>query len=204
MRRKLKFIYLFFIIEIYLDTRAFDTYMKQYGAVQFQMNEFSSAIHSIPQAVKQEVKSVNEQTVTLMNAKFFNMKKQLDAFEAKMLQDMKDHVKREISYGFEQQKSSLEDSVLSAVTRSQTETPAPPTIFDHQENIRQFLAQDQINKAFHQALISNDLALVEFTLEKANFSEVFKTPCPLEQTVLLSLIQQITADMSRYSEIKNR
>lgn len=177
--------------------------MKQYGAVQFQMTEFSSAIHAIPQAVKQEVKSLNDSTiVALVNAKFFNLKKQLDSFETKMLQEVKDHVKKEISNGFELQKSSLEDSVLSAVSRSHTETPAP-TIFDHQENIRQYLAHEQINKAFHQALISNDLSLVEFTLEKASFNAVFN-PCPLEQTVLLSLIQQITADMSRYSELKNR
>lgn len=179
--------------------------MKQYGAVQFQINEFAGAIHTLPQTIKQEVKTLNEQTlIALINAKFYNLKKQLDGFELKMLQDMKEHVKKEINHGFEQQKSSLEDSVLSAVTRSHTETPAPLTIFDHQENIRQYLAQEQINKAFHQALISNDLSLVEFTLEKANFSEVFKTPCSLEQTVLLSLIQQITADMSRYSELKNR
>lgn len=178
--------------------------MKQYGAVQFQMTEFSSAIHAIPQAVKQEVKSLNDSTiVALVNSKFFNLKKQLDTFEVKILQELKDHVKKEISNGFELQKSSLEDSVLSAVSRSHTETPAPPTIFDHQENIRQYLAHEQINKAFHQALISNDLSLVEFTLDKANFNVVFN-PCPLEQTVLLSLIQQITADMSRYSELKNR
>lgn len=178
--------------------------MKQYGAVQFQMNEFSGAINGIPQTVKMELKNLNDTNIIPhLNAKFFNLKKQLEAFEAKLLQEMKEYVKNEINQGFEQQKSSLEDSVLSAVTRSHSETPAP-TPLDHQENIRQFLAHDQINKAFHQALISNDLSLVEFTLEKANFNDVFKTPCTLEQTVLLSLIQQITADMSRYSEIKNR
>jgi enhancer of mRNA-decapping protein 4 len=178
--------------------------MKQYGAVQFQMSEFSGAINNIPQTVKTEMRTINESTVIPnINARFFALKKQLETFEVKLLQELKDHVKREINQGFELQKSTLEDSVLSAVNRSHSETPAPTPI-DHQESIRQFLAHDQINKAFHQALISNDLALVEFTLEKANWNDVFRTPCPLEQTVLLSLIQQITADMSRYSEIKNR
>lgn len=177
--------------------------MKQYGAVQFQMNEFAGAINNIPQTVKAEMRTLHEQTmIPHINAKFFNLKKQLETFEGKLLQDMKEQVKKEINHGFELQKSSLEDSVLSVV-RSHSETPAP-TPLDHQESIRQFLAHDQINKAFHQALISNDLALVEFTLEKANWNDVFRTPCPLEQTVLLSLIQQITADMSRYSELKNR
>ncbi|KAL7029654.1 hypothetical protein ACKWTF_006305 [Chironomus riparius] len=186
-------------------TRAFDTYMKQYGAVQFQMTEFSGAIHQIPQQVKQEVKMQNEATlIPLVNARFFNIKQQIEALQAKIIHDVKEQVKSEIQSGFELQKSSLEDSVLSAVTRSQAETPAP-TVYDHQESIRQHLSHGQINKAFHQALISNDLSLVEYTIEKADFSVVFKTPnCQLEQTVLLSLIQQITVDMSRYSELKNR
>lgn len=178
--------------------------MKQYGAVQFQMTEFSGAIHQIPHQVKQEVKNTNEATILpLLNTKFYNLKQQLDHFQANVIREVRDLVKNEINSGFEQQKSSLEDSVLSAVTRSQAETPAP-TIYDHQENIRQNLSHGEINKAFHQALISNDLSLVEFTIDKADFSQVFKSPCPLEQTVLLSLVQQITADMTRYSEMKNR
>lgn len=188
-----------------LDTRAFDTYMKQYGAVQFQMNEFSGAIHQIPQQVKQEVKNSNEGTmIPLINSKFYILKQQLDGIQSKIVNEIKQQVKNEIINGFEQQKSSLEDSVLSAVTRSQAETPAP-SIYDYQETIRQQLSQGQFNKAFHQALVSNDLSLVEFTIEKANFDAIFKSSsCPLEQTVLLSLIQQLTADMNRYSEIKNR
>lgn len=65
------------------------------------------------------------------------------------------------------------------------------------------LNQGQVNKAFHQALISNDLGLVEFTLEKADIKTVFN-PCNLEQTVLLSLIQQISADMNAYSTVKHQ
>lgn len=95
--------------------------------------------------------------------------------------------------------ANLEDSVLSVV-RSQAQTPS---VFDIQEQIRQLLNQGQINKAFHQALISNDLALVEFALEKADISTVFN-PCHLEQTVLLSLIQQLSADMNNYNELKNK
>lgn len=89
--------------------------------------------------------------------------------------------------------------MLSAV-RSQAQTPS---VFDIQEQIRQLLGQNQVNKAFHQALISNDLSLVEFTLDKADVNAVFN-PCHLEQTVLLSLIQQLSADMNNHNEIKNK
>ncbi|KAG5682853.1 hypothetical protein PVAND_012175 [Polypedilum vanderplanki] len=186
-------------------TQAFDAYIKQYGAVHYQMTQFGDTIRQIPQQVKQEVKSTYDANVIpVLNSKLSHLKQQLDVFQTKITQDIRELVKKEIQNGFEQQRASLEDSVLSAVTRSQTETPAPPTTFDHQEAIKQYLALGEVNKAFHTALISNDLSLVEFTIEKADFNTVFKPPLQLEQTVLLSLIQQITVDMNRYSEIKNR
>lgn len=86
--------------------------------------------------------------------------------------------------------------------RSQAQTPAP-SVFDVQEQIKLLLMQGQINKAFHQALLANDLHLVEFALERADYNQVFN-PCPLEQTVLLSLIQQISADMLNHSELKQK
>lgn len=171
--------------------------MKQYGAVQFQITEFSGAIHQIPQHVKR----TNEQSIVpAMNDAFQEIKQRLDKFQSKIIHDIKEQVKSEIQNGFERQTLTLEDSVLSAVTRSQTETPAP---VDYKETIKHCLQHGDINKAFHQALISNDLSLVEFTIERADFNAVF-SPCPLEQSVLLSLIQQLTADMSRYNELKNR
>lgn len=103
--------------------------------------------------------------------------------------------------GFETQAGTIEESVLSVV-RSQAQTPAP-SIFDVQEQIKTLLSQGQINAAFHQALVANDLSLVEFTLDKADFNAVFN-PCPLQQTVLLSLIQQISADMTNHNELKQK
>lgn len=76
-------------------------------------------------------------------------------------------------------------------------------MYDVQDQIKFLLFQGQINKAFHQALIANDLTLVEYTLEKADHKAVFH-PCVLEQTVLLSLIQQISADMDNHTAIKQQ
>lgn len=180
-------------------TRAFDTYMKQYGAVQFQMTEFSGAIHQLPQQLRQ---TTEQSIVPHVHSGFLELRQRLDKLQIKLINDVKEHVKTEINKGFERQTLSLEDSVLQVVQRSHAETPAP-TIYDHQENIKQLLAHGQIDKAFHQALISSDLTMLEFTIEKAEFKSVFN-PCPLQQNVLMSLIQQITADMGKYSDIKNR
>lgn len=106
----------------------------------------------------------------------------------------------QIKKGFESQAASLEDTIMAV--RSQAQTPAP-SIFDVQEQIKLLLHQGQINKAFHQALLANDLHLVEYALDRADYNQVFN-PCPLEQTVLLSLIQQISADMSNHTELKQK
>lgn len=180
-------------------TRAFDAYIRQYGAVQFQMTEFTNVVQSIPQQVRQSSEGT---VIPILNSGFQDIRQRMDKFQTKMLGDVVEQVKSEIKKGFEQQTLSLEDSVFSVVQRSQAETPAP-TIYDQQENIRQLLAHNEINKAFHQALISSDLTLLEFTIEKADINKVFN-PCPLEQSVLLSLIQQLTADMSKYTDTKNR
>ncbi|KRG02628.1 enhancer of mRNA-decapping protein 4 homolog isoform X1 [Drosophila mojavensis] len=89
----------------------------------------------------------------------------------------------------------------SMALRSQAATPAPT--YDLRESIKQLLLANHINKAFHQALLANDLNLVEFTLRNTDRMQVF-TPdgCRLEQKVLLSLIQQISADMSNHNELK--
>ncbi|XP_064548602.1 enhancer of mRNA-decapping protein 4 homolog isoform X1 [Drosophila montana] len=85
--------------------------------------------------------------------------------------------------------------------RSQAATPAPT--YDLRESIKQLLLAGQINKAFHQALLANDLNLVEFTLRHTDRMQVFAPDgCRLEQKVLLSLIQQISADMSNHNELK--
>lgn len=85
----------------------------------------------------------------------------------------------------------------------QGNTPGP-AIYDLRESIRQLLLQGQINEAFHQALLANDLRLVEFTLENADHNMVFSPSCRLEQKVLLSLIQQISADMNNHNELKQK
>ena len=180
-------------------TRAFDSYMKQYGAVQFQMTEFSGIIHKMPQELRM---NTEQALVPIIHAGFGDLRQRLDKLQVKLFSEVMEQVKSEINKGFERQTINLEDSVLAVVQRSQAETPAP-TIYDQQENIKQLLLHDEINKAFHQALISSDLSLLEFTLDRSDINKVFN-PCPLEQTVLMSLIQQLTADMNKYSDLKNR
>nr|CAD7426114.1 unnamed protein product [Timema monikensis] len=113
-------------------------------------------------------------------------------------------VKENMTQGFRTQQAAIEDRVITAV-RSRAVTPAPHIIDTQlqQAHILQLIAQGQINTAFQQALSASDLALVVFVCEKVNPQQVFnQSPCPLQQPVLLSLIQQLSADMSNQTEIK--
>ena len=53
-----------------------------------------------------------------------------------------------------------------------------------------------MNDAFQTALSGNDLGLVMFTCELVNTTQIFsQATCPLDQSVLLSLIQQLSVDL---------
>lgn len=103
-----------------------------------------------------------------------------------------------IERSFGSHSTAIDENISGKDSESQT-----PNVFDLKEHILTLIQHNNINKAFHQALIANDLNLVEFAIEKANILSVFH-PCCLEQKVLLSLIQQITADMTLHSEVKQK
>ncbi|EDS45230.1 conserved hypothetical protein [Culex quinquefasciatus] len=175
-----------------------DQYVAQQKTVTDRTQELAELIKKVPEQVNGTADRQNKASTTVLRE---DIGRDFKVLQTNLLKILRDTIRQEIEKGLEAQASSLEDSVLSAV-RSQAQTPAPSMV-DVQEQIRQMLTHAQINKAFHKALLSNDLSLVEFTMEKAEFRLVFN-PCPLEQTVLLSLIQQISADMSNYNDLKHR
>ncbi|KOB69300.1 Uncharacterized protein OBRU01_17028 [Operophtera brumata] len=61
-----------------------------------------------------------------------------------------------------------------------------------------------VNGAFQLALSASDLALVMCACRAAEPAHVFGPPCKLKQHVLLSLVQQLGADMPRDTVVKHR
>lgn len=175
-----------------------DQYVAQQKTVTDRTQDLAELIKKVPDQINGTADRQYKASTTVLREE---IGRDFKVLQTNLLKILRDTIRQEIEKGLEAQASSLEDSVLSAV-RSQAQTPAPSMV-DVQEQIRQMLIQAQINKAFHKALLSNDLSLVEFTMEKAEFRLVFN-PCQLEQTVLLSLIQQISADMSNYNDLKHR
>lgn len=183
---------------LFEDLQKLDQYIGQKKQFTDRTDDVLELVKKIPDQVNTNTDQQFKANTTMLRE---DITRDFKLLQTSLLKVIRDNIRHEIEKGLEAQASSLEDSVLSAV-RSQAQTPAPSSVDIH-EQIRLLLASGQINQAFHKALLSNDLSLVEFTLEKAEYKQVFN-PCPLEQTVLLSLIQQISADMANYNELKHR
>ncbi|CAH1389032.1 unnamed protein product [Nezara viridula] len=118
----------------------------------------------------------------------------------------------------EKEAKGLEDVVIEmerrlkacmngASVRSGTATPAQHLVDPHiiQSQIAMLIKQGQYNTAFQQALSASDLNLVTYVCEKVDTGKVFtRCGCVLQQHVLLSLIQQLAADMTSHSDVKQK
>ncbi|MFT7799988.1 enhancer of mRNA-decapping protein 4-like [Arapaima gigas] len=114
-------------------------------------------------------------------------------------------VKGEVTMAMKEQQAVVTSSIMQAM-RSATGTPIPAAHLDYpaqQASILQLLQQGQINQAFQQALSAADLNLVLYVCETVDYQQVFgQQPCPLIQPVLLSLIQQLSTNLTTHSELK--
>lgn len=102
--------------------------------------------------------------------------------------------------------------MLYKIYRSRATTPAIPVaaIADAQARVMSHLQKGQYNAAFQQALSASDLGLVVLVCERTEPSTVFScagsqgSRCILQQPVILSLVQQLSADLGHRTELKHR
>lgn len=135
----------------------------------------------------------------------------LEGVQAALLQALSGQQEQLVGSLREEMQAALRESVAAAAAegaaaanRSRTTTPIPladPHLIMQQ--ITQLLHQGQYNMAFQQALSVADLSTVVGTCELVCPQTIFgQYPCPLQQPVLLSLIQQLCADLTSNSDIK--
>lgn len=87
-----------------------------------------------------------------------------------------------------------------------------PTAADAQARVMSLLQRGQLNSAFQQALSASDLGLVVLVCENTDPAQVFScsmgpgqgSRCVLQQPVLLSLVQQLSANLGHRTELKHR
>ncbi|XP_034937441.1 enhancer of mRNA-decapping protein 4 [Chelonus insularis] len=116
-------------------------------------------------------------------------------------------------------KESIRDNFgqnfIDIQARSRATTPgiSIPSPVDAQARVLTLLHKGQYNTAFQQALSASDLGLVVLVCEKIEPAKVFASSsgsqgsgsrCILQQPVILSLVQQLSADLTHRTELKHK
>ena len=122
--------------------------------------------------------------------------------ELRQMKGVVDKVNRQIG-----ERQTVTGEEISAIVRREVTEAASPRQADlitPQKTIKTLIQSGQINEAFQAALSCSDLGMVMFTCELVNTTQVFNSAtCPLTQSVLLSLIQQLSVDLSDKTQIKH-
>ena len=90
------------------------------------------------------------------------------------------------------------------VPSSNPPPPPPPLIINEKQQNALKLARDgHLNQAFEYVLSASDLNLVLYLCESIRPTDLFAMqPCPLQIPVILSLIQQLAAELITHQELK--
>uniref|UniRef100_A0A7N8YMQ6 Enhancer of mRNA-decapping protein 4 n=1 Tax=Mastacembelus armatus TaxID=205130 RepID=A0A7N8YMQ6_9TELE len=165
------------------------------GQLQHMIDSFQSSTDQLANNITASVRAEVQHQVQMM----------VGNLQESILSHVQRIVKGEVSLAMKEQQAVVTSSIMQAM-RSAAGTPVPTAHLDYQTqqaNILQLLQQGQLNQAFQQALSATDLNLVLYVCETIDSQQVFgQHPCPLSQPVLLSLIQQLSSNLSTRSELK--
>ncbi|CAF1032824.1 unnamed protein product [Adineta steineri] len=108
------------------------------------------------------------------------------------------------------QTAPLNPTVSRTATPVSTTNVASPSITNtsspsdtKQQHVLKLIRLNQLNQAFEFVLSASDLSLVLYLCENVRPADLFSIqPCPLQTPVLLSLIQQLAADLTTKQELK--
>ncbi|CAK8695530.1 unnamed protein product [Clavelina lepadiformis] len=180
------------------------------------------------QLVSKNIQS--EMVITMQKQISENIEKTFSRCEGKLTASLTQAIKQHNSSTHDDQKRVISDIVRDVVGKtieeklsrlSEAETSAlsgarvvagqinatpmlhRPSLLEQQQQILKLLQQGNVNTAFQTALTAADLNLVMYVCETVDPSVVFGvSPCPLQQPILLSLIQQLSSDLASKTEIK--
>ncbi|KAM3869911.1 enhancer of mRNA-decapping protein 4 [Diretmus argenteus] len=165
------------------------------GQLQQMIDSFQNSTDQLASSITASVRAEVQHQLQMM----------VGNLQESILSQVQRIVKGEVSMAMKEQQVAVTSSIMQAM-RSAAGTPVPTAHLDYQTqqaNILQLLQQGQLNQAFQQALSATDLNLVLYVCETIDSQQVFgQHPCPLSQPVLLSLIQQLSSNLTTRSELK--
>ncbi|XP_071059553.1 enhancer of mRNA-decapping protein 4 isoform X2 [Pseudochaenichthys georgianus] len=165
------------------------------GQLQQMIESFQSSTDQLANNITANVRAEVQHQIQMM----------VGNLQETILSHVQRIVKGEVTMAMKEQQAVVTSSIMQAM-RSAAGTPVPTAHHDYQTqqaNILQLLQQGQLNQAFQQALSATDLNLVLYVCETIDSQQVFgQHPCTLSQPVLLSLIQQLSSNLTTRSELK--
>ncbi|KAJ8920900.1 hypothetical protein NQ315_015693 [Exocentrus adspersus] len=181
-------------------TASVENYMDRQRRVQEKGKDLIAQIQSVSESMKSNADKLST-TLTSEIQKQFNVV--FKGMQDKLTASVKEAVTDQVKQGFKNHAAVIEDSVINAV-RSRAVTPSP-NIDSHVvtlNQIQQSLSRGNFDDAFQLALSAENLTYVIYVCERADISAVFGEPCLLQQSCLLALIQQLSIDLHKNTELK--
>ncbi|KAK7478360.1 hypothetical protein BaRGS_00030364 [Batillaria attramentaria] len=167
-------------------------------------------LKGLVESFQRETQQMQEQVVQTLRAEVSgHLKSSLQGFQEQLNAGVRTVVRAEISAAMREHDTTMTDRLATylrsgaATPVPMSGTPDPSTVQALQAQIKQLVNANRLNEAFQTALTASNLELVVFVCELVNPSQVFgDAPCPLSQPVLLSLIQQLSAELQSSFQTK--
>ncbi|XP_011874946.1 PREDICTED: enhancer of mRNA-decapping protein 4 [Vollenhovia emeryi] len=166
-------------------------------------------LQHVDTVVDKQYLSHNEQLSEMLSTL---VREEIQAELSRVLTTMQDGTVRAIRDSIRENLNQHLIEISSA--RSRATTPAIPVtaVADAQARVTSLIQKGQLNAAFQQALSASDLGLVVLACEKTEPARVFSctgaqgqvSRCILQQPVILSLVQQLSADLGHRTELKHK
>lgn len=121
---------------------------------------------------------------------------------SEVLTSVQDSVQKEMGLGLEGLRQQLSEMITSS---AQSPIRQAPDLEQTRVVVTKLLESGRVGEAFQEALTASDLNMVMYVCANVDADSVFsQTPCPLSQPVLLSLIQQLSVDLTVDTELKHK
>ncbi|CAG9860340.1 unnamed protein product [Phyllotreta striolata] len=181
-------------------TASVESYMDKQRRVQEKGKDLILQMQTVSESMKSNAENLTGALTAEIHKQFNNVFKSMND---KLSHSVRDIVAEQIKQGFKSHASVLEDSVKNAV-RSRAVTPSP-NIDSHIVSLSQIqlsLSKHSYHEAFQLALSAENLNYVIYVCERVDTQTLFSEECALPQSCLLSLIQQLSMELNKNTDLK--
>ncbi|KAJ8980296.1 hypothetical protein NQ317_005216 [Molorchus minor] len=188
------------------DTASVENYMDRQRRVQEKGKDLITQMQAVSDNMKTNADKLTSTLTSEIHKQFSSVFKRQLLFaimQDKLTTNLKEIVSEQVKLGFKSHAAVIEDSVMNAV-RSRAVTPSPH-VDSHATTlaqIQQQLSRGNYDAAFQFALSAENLTYVIYVCERVDIQKLFGEECLLQQSCLLALIQQLSMELHKNTELK--